>query len=131
MVEGGIAMSGGYRDALLREGLGDGCSRVLLGGEGKELHQSGSGIKDGLGVVHGSRANVFRLMGTNEAKRRIEKRTLYVETSDDLASQIVLFSQTNHVRQLGRQVFNAVRNEGGEDAIHAIAGKQKEKHFEK
>ena len=91
MVEGGIAMSGGYRDALLREGLGDGCSGVLLGSKGKELHQSGSGIKDGLGVVQGSRANVFRLMGTDEAGRRIEKRSLDMKTGNDSASQLVLF----------------------------------------
>jgi len=113
-------MSGRYDDVLLREGLGDGCSGILLGGEGEELHETGSGIEETLGVVHGSRANVFRLMGPNESRRRIEKRSLDMKTGNDSASQFILLAKPNDLCKLGSETFNAVGDEGDEDAIHAI-----------
>ena len=113
-------MSGGYDDALLHEGLGDGCPGILLGGEGKELHETGSGIEETLGVVHGSRANVFRLVSPDEAWGRIEKRSLDVKTGNDLASQFVQLAKPNDLCELGSETLNAVGNESGEDAAHPV-----------
>ena len=122
MVEGGIAMSGGYRDALLREGLGDGCSGVLLGGKGEELHKSGSGIKETLGVVHVRRTHAQGLVSPDETPGRIEKRSLDVKTGNDSASQFILLAKPNDLGELGSETFYAVGDEGGEDTVHTIVG---------
>jgi hypothetical protein len=120
LIKGGIAMSGGYDDALLREELGDGCPGVLLGSKGTEPNQTRPSIKQALSVIDGSGANVSRLMGPDESGRRIQERPLDMETRNDLSRQLILLTQTNHVGQLGRKAFDAVRNEGGENAVDPI-----------
>ena len=59
-------------------------------------------------------------MSPDETRGRIKKRSLDVKTGNDSASQFILLAKPNDLGELESETFNAVRNEGDEDAVHTI-----------
>jgi hypothetical protein len=113
-------MPGGHDDTLPREEMRDGRAGILLGSKGKELHKSGSGIEKTLSVVHIRRTDAQGLVSSDETGRRIKERSLDVKTGNDSASQFILLAKPNDLGEFGSETFNAVGNEGDENAVHTI-----------
>ncbi len=105
---------------LLDEKLGDGGTRILLGGERKQFHVSPAGIEKSLSICLASGTHALGLMRPDIARGRVEKRSLDVKADNHPSRQLVLPAQANQIRKLGNEAWQVVRNQGCEDAIHSI-----------
>ncbi len=90
---------------LLHEKFRDDGTRILLGGERKQFHESRAGIDKSFSIFLTSGADVLGLMRPDVARGWVKKRSLDVKADNHPSRQIVLLAQANQVRKLGNEAW--------------------------